>query len=76
MYVCLCLGYKDTSSHPPFPPEEQKKYITPPEMYEIMKKNAPNSLLVIDIRLKAQFDASSIVVKDVINIPENIIEAG
>ncbi|KAK7573793.1 hypothetical protein V9T40_010984 [Parthenolecanium corni] len=59
---------------PPSGEEKSSKFsITSTELYNFIHGKKPCSTLILDIRLKKDFEESSMMVKDVVNIPEDII---
>lgn len=65
-----CVGIQS----PPSGEEKSSKFsITSTELYNFIHGKKPCSTLILDIRLKKDFEESSMMVKDVVNIPEDII---
>lgn len=65
-----CVGIQS----PPSGEEKSSKFsITSTELYNFIHGKKPCSTLILDIRLKEDFEESSMMVKDVVNIPEEII---
>lgn len=56
--------------------KSSKSSITCTELYNLINGEKPYTTLILDIRPKDDFDKSSMIVKDIVNIPEDIIVAG